>query len=270
MAIAGLILSGGGVVAAGVAWRAVATKRPARLRPLTNRCQRRAKPRHIGGRHEAPPAPPPTSCPIPRVTLEPQPAPPPLPPSLKTVRAPARAPDLRPLTQPPPAPVADAPDEARLVALAFRHLRSEGDAAAALAALDERERQFGAGALATEAALARAEALLLLGRTDEALPILVGLHDPRTGLTPDVRVARAELLARASRCVEADRRLRCPAGAGAARATRERALYGRASCRLQLGQADGRALDLDQLPHGLPARAFRGGRAAALEKLRRP
>jgi hypothetical protein len=269
MAIAGLILSGGGMVAAGVAWRSVAMKRPAPS-PADEPVPASAKPRHIGGRHEAPPATPPDVLPDPEVTLEPPPAPPPLPLSLRPVRAPARAQDLGPLTQPPPAAVTDAPDEARLVARAFRHLRSEGDAAAALAALDERERQFGAGALATEAALARAEALLLLGRTDEALPILVGVHDPRTGLTPDVRVARAELLARARRCVEAVDDFDALLAPGAARATRERALYGRASCRLQVGHTKGAQIDLDQYLMEYPQGRFAPAVRAALEKLRRP
>jgi tetratricopeptide (TPR) repeat protein len=265
MAIAGLILSGGGVVAAGVAWRAVATKAPAGT-PADEPIPAAPKPRHIGGRREAPP----DVLPDPEVMLEPRPAAPPLPLSLKAVRAPAHAPDLRPLTEPPPAPVADAPDEARLLARAFRHLRSEGDAAAALAALDERERQFGAGALATEAGLARAEALLLLGRADEALPILIGLRDPRTGLTPDVRVARAELLARAGRCVEAVADFDALLAPGATRATRERALYGRASCRLQLGQAEGAQFDLDQYLEDYPHGRFAPVVRAALEKLRRP
>ena len=141
MAIAGLILSGGGVVAAGVAWRAVAPKRPAPAH-ADEPVPAAAKARHIAGQHEAPPAP----LPDPEVTLEPPPAPPPLPPSLKAVRAPAHAPDLRPLAEPPP-PSVGRPRRGTLVALAFRHLRSEGDATAALAALDERERQFGAGAL---------------------------------------------------------------------------------------------------------------------------
>ena len=158
--------------------------------------------------------------------------------------------------------MADAPDEARLLARAFRHLRSEGDAAAALAALDERERQFGAGALGTEAGLARAEALLLLGRADEALPILVGLHDPRTGLTPEVRVARAELLARARRCVEAVADFDALLAPGPTRATRERALYGRASCRLQLGRADGAQARSGPVPQGIPARSVRPRRCA--------
>src|SRR5436190_2187527 len=81
-----------------------------------------------------------------------------------------------------PAPV-KRPDETELLARAFRLLRSEGDVAGALAALDEHDRRFGAGSLAIEATLARAEALLLLGRTGEALPLLMRLRDARAGLT---------------------------------------------------------------------------------------
>ena len=51
MAIAGLILSGGGVVAAGVAWRAVASKRPA-LPPTDGPVA--AKPRRRGAGHRPP------------------------------------------------------------------------------------------------------------------------------------------------------------------------------------------------------------------------
>ena len=268
-AIAGLILSGGGVVAAGVAWRA-AVKRPSVPAPADEPRPAAIPRRHLGTHREAPPPTAPDVLPDPELAPEPPRPPPPLPSPLKIARSSAPAPDLRPLTEPPPAPVADAPDEARLVARAFRHLRSEGDAVAALAALDERDRQYGAGALGTEAALARAEALLLLGRTDEALPILVALRDPRTGLTPDVRVARAELLARARRCAEAVADFDALLAPSAPRATRERALYGRASCRLQLEHADGAQVDLGQYLKEYPQGRFAPAVREALEKLRRP
>lgn len=260
-AIASLILTGGGAVAAGV-WRAAVT-RPHAPAPVDEPLPAAGKPRHVGARHEAPPAP--EVLPDPEVAAEapPAPAPPALPPSLKAARVPV--PDLRPLVEPPPVPAADAPDEARLVARAFRHLRSEGDAKAALAALDERDHLFGAGALATEAALARAEALLLLGRTDDALPILVGL---RTGLTRDVRVARAELLAKAKRCSEAMADF--DVALGGAPVTRERALYGRASCRLQTARPDGAEADLNDYLREYPQGRFAPAVREALEKLRRP
>jgi len=263
-AIAGLILTGGGAVAAGVAWRAAVT-RPRAPAPVDEPLPAGTKPRHVGARHEAPPAPEVLPDPEAAAEAPPAPAPPPLPPSLKVARAPV--PDLRPLVEPPPAPAADAPDEARLVARAFRHLRSEGDAKAALVALDERDHLFGAGTLATEAALARAEALLLLGRTDDALPILVGL---RTGLTRDVRIARAELLAKANRCGEAIADFDAALAPGGARATRERALYGRASCRLQTARTDGAESDLNDYLREYPQGRFAPAVREALEKLRRP
>ena len=110
-------------------------------------------------------------------------------------RAPA-APASSPVTEPPPRrrPRANRGTKAQLVASAFRHLRNEGDATAALAALDERERRFGGGTLAAEAALARAEALLLLG-TDGRRAADAG-RDARRVRRPDARGARdrAELL----------------------------------------------------------------------------
>ena len=265
-AIAGLILTGGGAVAAGVAWRAAATRPRAPAR-VDESPPAAGKPRHVGLRHVAPPAP--EVLPDPDVPAEapPAPAPPPLPTSLKAVRVPATDPERRPLVEPPPVAAADAPDEARLVARAFRQLRSEGDANAALAALDERDHLFGAGTLATEAALARAEALLLLGRTDDALPILVGL---RTGLTRDVRVARAELLAKAKRCSEAIADFDAALAPGGGQATRERALYGRASCRLQTARSDGATSDLKDYLREYPQGRFAPVVREALEKLRRP
>jgi tetratricopeptide (TPR) repeat protein len=257
-AIAGLILTGGGAVAAGVAWRAAVT-RPRAPAPVEAPLPAAGKPRPVGARHQAPPE----VLPDPEVAAEAPPAPPPLPASLRAARAPV--PDLRPLVEPPPAPAADAPDEARLVARAFRHLRSEGDAKAALAALDERDHLFGGGTLAAEAALARAEALLLLGRTDDALPILVGL---RTGLTRDVRVARAELLAKANRCGEAMADF--DAALGGAPVTRERALYGRASCRLRTARPDAAEADLNDYLREYPQGRFAPAVREALEKLRRP
>jgi hypothetical protein len=267
IAIAAAILAGGGAVAARVALRAAAPKQSAppsvgEPEPARRRTHARA---HV------PPvtAPPVDVLPDPAVVAppeSPQAPVPPLPPSLKTIHAPPPARLPRAPTEPPPIARADAPEEARLVARAFRHLRSEGDAAAALADLEERERHFGSGTLATEAALARAEALLLLGRTDEALPILVGLRDPRSGLTPEVRAARAELLAKAKRCAEAITDFDALLAPGAPPSTRERALYGRASCRVQDGRTADAISDLEsyvqQYPQGRFAPAVREALAA--------
>jgi hypothetical protein len=173
--------------------------------------------------------PPPAVLPDPELGTEPSDEPPPaLPATPRATRAARPAPDTRPLTAPP---ATEVDDESRLVARAFRHLRNEGDATSALAALDERDRRFGAGTLASEAGLARAEALLLLGRTADALPILLALRDAPAGLTPEVRAVRAELLARAKRCGEAVADFDALLAPGGPTATRERALYGRAGCK---------------------------------------
>jgi len=193
-------------------------------------------------------------------------------------RMPASAASVTPVFEPAPLPAGEAsraatptaPDEALLMARAFRRLRNEGDARGALAALDERERRFGAGAFETEAALARAEALVLLGRGDQALPILLGIRDPHAGLTPEVRVTRAELLARAKRCDEAVGDFELVLATGAPSATRERALYGRASCRLQGAAPDRARADLEQYLVDYPDGRFAPVVRAALNRLPGP
>src|SRR5262245_42733937 len=205
IAIAAAILGGGGAVAARVAWRAAVTKASAPV-PAGDPSPSSAagKIRRITAHQEPAPVPtaPPELAPVTELAAQTPPALAPATPP-RNARATRPAPTTTPPTQPPPPPATETEDEAQLVARAFRHLRNQGDALAALDAPDERERRVGAGARATEAARARAEALLALGRTDEALPILLGVRDPRAGLTPEVRAARAELLARSNRCDEA-------------------------------------------------------------------
>jgi hypothetical protein len=275
--IVGTLLVGSGA-AAGVAWHARVTNARARAvqgepLPGAHGQQVVAAPatRTALPPPETPPEAPPTDEPAPG-TRVPHTTPPALPAVRKDVRvAPtAPVPDGLPATEPPPAIAAEGEDEAQLVARAFRRLRNEGDARGALAALDQRERRFGAGTLATEAALARVEALLLLGRTDDALPLLLRIRDTRAGLTPEVRATRAELLARSNRCDEAAADLDQLLAPGAPAATRERALYARASCRLQSARPISAIPDLEsylaEFPDGRSAEIVR----AALERLRRP
>jgi len=264
IAMAAAILAGGGAVAARVALRAAVTT-PNAPAPASDPSRAAATPRHAGPRPES--APPPAVLPDPELGTEPSDEPPPaLPATPRATRAARTAPDPRPLTAPP---AAEVDDESRLVARAFRQLRNEGDATSALAALDERERRFRAGTLASEAALARAEALLLLGRTGDALPILLALRDAPAGLTPEVRAVRAELLARAKRCAEASADFDALLAPGAPPATRERALYGRASCRLQGARPDDASPDLESYLAEYPRGRFAQPVREALEKLRR-
>ena len=288
-AIVATLLVGGGAVA-GVAWHAAVTRARGAAPDVDPRGPapaRHATTRRAMGAAAAIAAPADVVLPDPEPTLEPPPEAEPAasvplsgrkhsaartPLALEIARAAARTPGAgpRPATEPPPAAATDSEDEALLMARAFRHLRDEGDATAALAALDERQRRFGAGALAAEAALARVEALLLLGRTADALPFLVAIRDARAGQTPEVRATRAELLTRSHRCGEAAPDFDALLAPGAPRATRERALYARASCRLQSGQPLGAVPDLEsylaEFPDGRSAPTVR----AALERLRRP
>jgi hypothetical protein len=163
------------------------------------------------------------------------------------------------------------PDEAQLLARAFRELRGAGDASAALTTLDERDRRFPSGGLGTEAALARVEALMALGRSDEALPILLRIRDPRGGLTREVRIARGELLARSGRCAEAVEDFDDLLATALMDAPRERARYGRASCRLSAaGQTAGAIADLEGYLAEYPDGRFASAVRATLETLRRP
>jgi hypothetical protein len=298
-AIIATILGGASVVAARVAWRAVVQRAPAKgaeSAPATAARKHRATvalrestPAAI----EAPPgeAPPadellpaaPTASPpllpaMKSLPAAPKAPAPPLLPAMKSLPAAPKAPapppeSVSPVFEPAPLPAGTLnvpPGEALLVTRAFRRMRNEGDARGALEALDERDRRFPSGALGTESALARVEALLRLGRGDDALPILMGIDNPRAGLTPDVRVTRAELLARAKRCAEAQAdfdELLAP-GAPTPAATRERALYGRASCALQASAPDRARRDLESYLAEYPDGRFAPAVRAALYRIR--
>jgi TolA-binding protein len=138
-----------------------------------------------------------------------------------------------------PAPAVPAPtSEAADLAAALRLLRAQNDAAAALARLDEHERRYPAGALAREAALARVEALLGLGRDGAALELLDRLALDGNGVDRRALLARAELRAAAGRCLDASgdfARARGGDGAGASDELAARALYGDGLCHLRAG-----------------------------------
>ena len=107
-----------------------------------------------------------------------------------------------PVAAKPKAKVAAAPAdplalEAGLVRAALEALQ-RGDADEALARLDERQRRFPAGALETEAAVARARALLLAHRETEALAAFDAL--PGAELTPALKLTFADRLVASGRC----------------------------------------------------------------------
>ncbi|HJX63819.1 MAG TPA: hypothetical protein VJ860_07680 [Polyangia bacterium] len=157
----------------------------------------------------------------------------------------------KPSLEPPPPPMANPSalaQESRLLAGAIHKLRQEHDPGQALAMLDEHRARFEAkGALEPEANVTRIEALLRLGRHEQALGLLDGLTLATAGVGREMLVARAELRAEKGRCWAAlnDFNLLLSADAPPDLIT-ERALYGRATCRAQMGDGAGARTDLEQ------------------------
>jgi hypothetical protein len=128
-----------------------------------------------------PAAPAPTPAPAPAAVAPAGPVPPavspsvPVTPEIPAIRRPVPASRSAKATQPAPVAPSAAPSEVSLLAQAYRHLRVDRDAGAALKRLDEYAVHFPAGALRLEAEVARVEALLMLGRRPEALRTLDAL-----------------------------------------------------------------------------------------------
>jgi hypothetical protein len=138
------------------------------------------------------------------------------------------------------------PDEAEVLAAAFRALRSGRDPAAALLALDDYDHRFPTGLMHEEARIARAEALMAQDRRADALAALAGIADNDGGLTRNVRITRGELYAEAGRCAEATRDFDRVLVTADDDVVGGRALYGRASCRLAAGALAGARADLER------------------------
>jgi hypothetical protein len=148
--------------------------------------------------------------------------------------------------------------ESRLLARAIAELRHDGNAEQALATLEEHRREFGsASALSPEATAARIEALLRLGRHAQALALLDAKVLGTTGPQREMLVARAELRLdkgrRGAALHDFDRLL---AGSDKADAVAERARFGRANCRAQMGDAEGARSDLEAYLAAFPEGRF--------------
>jgi hypothetical protein len=175
--------------------------------------------------------------------------------------------DLAPSATPAPAPSAIA-EEAGLVGAALRKLREQGDAAGALALLDEHDSRFSeAGGLADEARTTRVEALLRLGEHGRALALL-DEHAPRpSGRGRELLASRGELRANAGRCREAVADFDALLGdETASDGVTERALYGRAACRARLGAGGDARADLEAYVARFPAGQFAARARAALAR----
>ncbi|HEX2660577.1 MAG TPA: hypothetical protein VHU40_19985 [Polyangia bacterium] len=124
----------------------------------------------------------------------------------------------------------DSPAEASLLSEALRALRLRGAPTEALAKLDEHRQRFPAGVLAREAALARVEVLLKLGRRAAALEVLDSLALAPRGADRDVRLVRAQLRANAGRCAQATGDFEALLDAEGSDPIAERARAGRSRC----------------------------------------
>jgi hypothetical protein len=159
-----------------------------------------------------------------------------------------------------PAPEEPAETEGQLLARALSRLRQGHDPKGALAVLDQYERTYPRGVLASEARETRLEAALTLDDRKTSLAILDRLEPSAGRLGAQQLLMRAELRASAGRYADAladfDRLL---PPQGAPRTTEvERALYDRAVCLGHLGSATRARADLVDYQ-----RRFPGGKHAA-------
>jgi hypothetical protein len=161
----------------------------------------------------------------------------------------------------PPSPLAV---EQALIGRAMEALRDDHQPQAALALLGEHGRQFPNGAFGSEASLLRIEALLALGRKDEALSILERTPIAAAPNRDEQLVLRGELRSGNGRWIEAredfddvlGRHADTLAEPGKSRGLHERALWGRAAARSRLGDEVGARADLNLYLDFFPSGRF--------------
>ena len=131
-------------------------------------------------------------------------------------------------------------------------LRGKHDAPAALAALNDYIARFPRGVLAPEARVARIDALLLLGRADDALRALEAMPLDAHRRSTELQLIRAELRARTD-CGRAEADFTAVLARVRTATLEERALYGRAACRSSAkhaAAADDLRRYVDRFPNG--------------------
>ncbi|HEY2902898.1 MAG TPA: tetratricopeptide repeat protein [Polyangia bacterium] len=202
---------------------------------------------------------PPSSLPSTSGTPWPSPAP-----------SPPQAVPTAPALAPPPAPESPsssgASAEAGILRAALTELHRNNNPAAALALLDQYDARFPRGTLRGEATLARAHSLRELGRDDELLRLLERMSFADVPRATELRVLRGELRLTRRRFADALADFDAVLTAGVSDSIAERALFGRASCRSRLGDADGARADLRHYLERFPSAARAGDVRARLAR----
>jgi hypothetical protein len=169
----------------------------------------------------------------------------------------------RPLAAPPArSPYRRLGEETAILRRALQNLRHDDDAAGALEALDEYDRRFPFGVMRPSAQLVRIDALLALGRQDEALALLNATELGGNPRADELQITRAELRARRD-CGAAMTDFTHALARTPPDALTERALRGRALCARQLDDQATMRADLQQYLARFPSGGF-ADRARAL------
>jgi hypothetical protein len=145
--------------------------------------------------------------------------------------------------------------ETPLLGEALARLRQQHDARSALATLDQYRARYPEGVLRHEADRARVDALLLLGRNTEALAELSALSLRPVGRDQELQLIRGELSA-VTDCARAAGDFDRILSAQAPTSLVERALQGRAACRLRLGDKAGARQDMSEYLRRFPEGRF--------------
>jgi len=186
-----------------------------------------------------------------------------LPRPIRAVPTPAPTPAVRAM------PTAEA--ELALYSRAMAQLNVEHEPAAALGTLSVYGLRYPNGILRGETFIAQIKAELMLGLDTEVLGLLDAMDERAFAALPqagEVRLLRAELLARVGRCTDALGALRPHLGPSAPADQRGRALFLRADCRSHLGDPQGSREDLDAYLREFPQGPYAPRATEMLHRLR--
>ncbi|HEX2874747.1 MAG TPA: hypothetical protein VHP33_26030 [Polyangiaceae bacterium] len=201
----------------------------------------------------APPAPQAFKPAVPLAAPEPAPLPEPV----SEPASSAAFPTLAPPALPASSTASRLGQEAASLEAALSALKAggKGNAARALLELDQHLQRFPGGTLELEARVARVDALLVLGRRQEARRELSSLPIERVGRKNELRLIRAELRADDD-CRAALSDFQVLVDQSLPSAWTERALFGRGACLLKLGDQAAAYRDFDRYLERFPSGRF--------------